>query len=273
MRTILVALACTITTLAGDVRADPKDVAAHLDAGKKAFAEKRYADAVVSFRAANALQPDPKLLYSIAQAQRMAGDCVGAIESYQQFLASEKPDKKLAQFSEENIKRCKAELAKNPPPPPPADPPPPPPTDPTPPPADPLPPADPPPPADPTPIAPTDPTQRDDRGGGSWTRDWVGHALVGGGLVSASVGTVLWLSGRGKASDVEAATDHQTFLEARDAAASALTFQRVGIALGVVGVGLVAGGIVHYKLGSKREASVAVVPTDGGAAVFSGVTF
>jgi hypothetical protein len=92
-------------------------------------------------------------------------------------------------------------------------------------------------------------------------------------VIAASIGTVLWVSGRNAASDVEAATDHQTFLDARDDAASALTYQRVGIALGVVGVGLVAGGIVHYKLGGKREASVAAMPTRGGAAVFAGVRF
>src|SRR6188508_1891866 len=90
---------------------DAAKAAEHVATAKKAFAEGRYADAIAEFRAANALQADPKLVYSIAQAQRMSGDCASAITTYQE-LVDAKTDAKLAEFSEANIARCKEQLAK-----------------------------------------------------------------------------------------------------------------------------------------------------------------
>src|SRR5689334_3614531 len=111
--TIALVLA-VIAAAATGARANPDaDLKKHEEAGKAAFADERYADAIAEFRAANDIKADPKYVYSIAQAQRLAGDCAGAIESYQQFLAT-KPDAKLAEYSKANIDRCKEELAKQP---------------------------------------------------------------------------------------------------------------------------------------------------------------
>src|SRR5512138_656716 len=85
------------------------DAAAHAEAGKKAFADGKYADAISEFREANKLAPDPKLLYAIAQAQRMAGDCTAAIASYEEFIKSN-ADAKLVEYSQANIARCKEQL-------------------------------------------------------------------------------------------------------------------------------------------------------------------
>ena len=267
MRRIVLTI-LVVALAAAPAAADP--AADAIARGKKAFKEEKFAEAVAEFKTAHSLKPDPKLLYAIAQAQRLAGDCEGSIATYEEFLAT-KPNKKLAEYSKANIERCKEDLAKKPPPvkePPPAKEPPP----------------EPPATTAPSPLAagPTAPAtagpaigpseQRDDRGR-PWTRDWLGHGLVVGGVAAATVGTMLWLGGRGDADDVNGATDHQSFLDARDAASSAVTKQRLGIGLGVAGAALIVGGVVHYKLGGKKEARVTAVPTPGGAAVYAGVRF
>ena len=256
--------------VAGSAAADP--AAEAVARAKKAFKEERYADAIADFRVAYAAKKDPKILYAIAQAQRMAGDCEGAIESYKEFLAS-KPDKKLKEYSQANIDRCKEDLAKKPPPPKEPTPPPPAP-EPTPPAPGPTTAGSPPAPAPSGAPLPAGPVDRGASGGRSWTKDWVGHGLVAGGVVAGGVGAFLWLSGRSEASGVNDETDYQSFVDARDAASSALTKQRIGIGLGIAGAALIVGGVVHYKVGNgRKEARVTAVPTRGGAAVYAGVSF
>lgn len=235
MRTLLLLIALMSPAFA-DGAAD------HVAAGKRAFAEQRYAEAAAEFRAAYDLQPDPKLLYSIAQAQRLAGDCTGAIASYEQFIAT-KSDPKLSEFSKENIARCKEQLAKEPPPPPPpveqpVEPPPPP----------------PPPPVE-RPVAPAMPPRAEQpvapAGGAPWYRDYVGDALLGGGAAAIVVGSVVWLGGRSAASAANDATDYATFVAKRDAASSAVTRQAVGIGVGIAGVALAIGGVVHFTVAGR----------------------
>src|SRR5688572_14519545 len=119
INSLFVAAVVSLVAHAADAQADDAAKAAeHIAAGKKAFAEARYADAIAELRAANALQPDPKLLYSIAQAQRMSGDCASAITTYEELIKAKsdpKSDPKLVEFSEANVTRCKEQLAKEPP--------------------------------------------------------------------------------------------------------------------------------------------------------------
>jgi len=232
MRTLLLLIA-----LASPAFAD--GAADHIAAGKRAFTEQRYAEAAAEFRAAYDLQPDPKLLYSIAQAQRLAGDCAGAIASYEAFIAT-KTDAKLSDFSKENIARCKEQLAKEPPPP-------------APPPVEkPIEPATPLPPVE-KPIAPAMPAPVEQPPGGApWYRDYVGDALLGTGAAAIVVGSVVWLGGRSAASAANDATDYATFVAKRDAASSAVTKQAVGIGVGLAGVALAIGGIVHFTIAGGR---------------------
>jgi hypothetical protein len=243
---------------------DAKAAAEHIATAKKAFAEARYADAIAEFRAANALQPDPKLLYSIAQAQRMSGDCASAITTYEEVVkakADAKADPKLVEFSEANIVRCKEQIAKEPVKEPIKEPIKEPVKEPV---KEPLTGA----------LPPSNPPQIERRDGeGSWTGDWLGHGLVAGGVGVAVVGTVLWIGGRNAAKAVNDATDHATFIEKRDAASSAKSKQAIGIAMGVAGAGLVVGGIVHYKMSGKREVAVGAAPTRGGAAIAARIRF
>jgi len=240
------------------------EATAHAEAGKKAFAAGKYGEAITEFRAANALQADPKLLYAIAQAQRMSGDCRAAIASYEEFIQS-KADPKLVEYSQANITRCKEQLAKEPAPDPTPDPKP----DPTP---DPKPDPQPDHPAAPTTVGSTEPQpqpqpppQRDT--GPSWTSDWIGHGLVGGGLAMGVIGTILWTGGRSDAAAANDATDYASFIAKRDAADGALTKQRIGIALGVAGVAALGYGVYHYKTSSKKEVRITAGPSAGGGTV------
>jgi tetratricopeptide (TPR) repeat protein len=256
--------ALVLLVAAPPARADSPNAEAdkHAEAGKAAFAAERYSDAITEFRAANALRPDPKLVYAIAQAQRLAGDCAGAIKSYQEFIDT-KSDAKLSEYSEANIARCKEELAAKP----------------TPAPVEPTPPA---PAPDPSPApAPSEPSSSEirlpppeeptDTGSRPWYRDWIGNALVITGVAGVAVGTTFYVQGRNAASKANDAADYDSFLDAREAASSALTKQRIGLGAAIAGVGLVVGGILHYRISGKREVRITAVPTAGGAAVFAGV--
>jgi hypothetical protein len=258
---LLAVVATAVTLVAPPAHADDPGTQAgiHAEAGKKAFAAERYAEAIAEFRAANALTPDPKLVYAIAQAQRMSGDCAGAIASYREFLATKPaPDKKLAEYSRENIERCEQELAKNPTPAPVVEP-------------TPAPVVVPTPAPQPLPL-PVAPEPRDTAP--SWTSDWMGHGLVGGGIATITVGTVLFIKGRGAANDVNAATDHERYLAARADAESALTYQRAGVGLWIMGLGLVSWGVTHYArwTSNPEETRITAVPVTGGAAIVVGGT-
>lgn len=96
-----------IALAAATARAEPPRVD-HYEAGKRLFLAKRYGEALDEFRRALALAPRPEVLYSIAQAQRLLGDCPSAIETYRAFLAG-RPGEPLADYARANIERCEAE--------------------------------------------------------------------------------------------------------------------------------------------------------------------
>jgi tetratricopeptide (TPR) repeat protein len=77
----------------------------HYEAGKRLFASKQYAAALEEFRRALSIEPRPEVLYSIAQTERLLGDCASAIETYRAFLAGQ-PGAPFAQYARLNIERC-----------------------------------------------------------------------------------------------------------------------------------------------------------------------
>lgn len=243
----------TTWLVAGAALADPaSDAAAKAEEGKKAFAENRYADAIAAFRAANELVPDPKLIYAIAQAQRMAGDCAAAVTSYEEFIKT-KADDKLVEYSQANITRCKEQLAKEQP-------------------VQPVEPVKPVEPAQPVaqPLPPPPPPREQPA---SWTGDWLGHGLVVGGVIATALGIVVWSGGRGDAAAVGDATTHEEFLAARDAADGAVTRQRIGLGLAVAGLALVGIGVYHYTTIGTKEVRVGAAPAEHGGTVFAGWSF
>jgi tetratricopeptide (TPR) repeat protein len=214
------------------VRAGPgHPIIDHYQVGKRLFEQKRYAQALEEFRQALALAPRPEALYSMAQTQRLLGDCASAIETYHAFLAA-RPDEPLAGYARANIERCERES--------------------------------------PSAGHAVEPGQPGRPGRPAWYRDLVGDALVGGGVIAGVVGGVIWHSGRASAMRLADAPDYQSFLARQSAASSALTEQSLGIAAMIAGGAAIVGGVVHYvrrARSSRRESSIGVVLTSGGAVI------
>jgi len=223
------------------------DSARHVAAGKRAFAERRYVDAIAEFRAALAARRDPRLVYAIAQAQRLGGDCGSAITSYEELIAKSR-DRELVSNSRVNIARCRALLAAGEPvsapepeqPLPLPAPPAPPPFVSSPPPPPPLPLPLPLPPPSVAPVAPLRVVEER-------SHDTLGYGLVATGVVATVIGSIAWYRNRRSAEVANAATDYGSFLEAHDAAASSLRWQHVGAGAGIAGLGLVIAGAVTVR--------------------------
>ena len=206
----------------------PTPTVDHYQLGKRLFEQKRYGEALGEFHQALALTPRPEVLYSMAQTQRLLGDCASAIGTYRAFLAA-RPDEPLAGYARANIERCERDAASA---------------------------------RDAEPAA--------------WYRDYAGDALVGGGLIAAATGLLVWRSGRAAASDVAGATDYQSFVARQSAAASAVTEQQLGITAMIAGGVAIIGGVAHYVYRarpSRREPSLGVALTTGGAVLAGRGTF
>jgi tetratricopeptide (TPR) repeat protein len=86
----------------------------HYQVGKRLFEQKRYAEALEQFRQALLLTPRPEVLYSMAQTQRLLGDCASAVSTYRAFLAA-RPGEPLAEYARANIARCEQKPTSAPP--------------------------------------------------------------------------------------------------------------------------------------------------------------
>jgi tetratricopeptide (TPR) repeat protein len=79
----------------------------------------QYAAAIAPLRRAYELYPSPELLYDLAQAQRLAGDCAGALVAYRAFVATE-PEEPLRSRADAKLlemERCVEQArVSNPPP-------------------------------------------------------------------------------------------------------------------------------------------------------------
>src|SRR5690606_38704396 len=63
----------------GGADAGPSDAVDHVAEGMAAFSEKAYERAIAAFETAYRLDPLPEVLYALAQAERLPGDCPTAI--------------------------------------------------------------------------------------------------------------------------------------------------------------------------------------------------
>ncbi len=81
---------------------------AHFSAGMEAWLAEDYVSAKRELEAAYALEPAPKLLYSLGQLARLQGDCEEAIRRFEAFL-DEDPAPAAAQDTRVNIERCRPE--------------------------------------------------------------------------------------------------------------------------------------------------------------------
>jgi tetratricopeptide (TPR) repeat protein len=200
----------------------------HLDAGVAAYRANDFDTANRELEAAYAIDPDPTLLYTMAQARRLGGDCSKAIELYRQYIESKPSDAQIA-ATNTGIELCREKE-----------------------------PAKPPTPAPPSPriVPPAPPVEGRTR---PWYQNTLGDALTIGGVAGIGVGIgFLIASGRGK--DRALAADLRDDFETELARA---TRQR-GIGFVAIGAGsaLVAGGVLAYVLRPAHDSRLAM-STDG----------
>jgi len=232
MKTIALLCALLLSVLGATAAASPVDTL--LERGLRSYAVGHYPEAIASFQRGYELQPRPEFLYALAQAQRMSGDCRGAVASYRAFLRTTPPERAAAP-ARQNLARCEELLASAPPPdavtPEVAPPLPPPPSLPSPFAEKPLPPPPPPP----------------------WYRDRAGIALGAVGLAAAGAGAALWGVGEAGARSLADATQYGQFA-AHGSSADAYGNERLaGILCVSVGGALAVSAIGRFAVVARRR--------------------
>ncbi len=251
----------------GVASADPKaDAKARIERAMIHHGNNRFAEALVDLEAAQQLDPQPDLLFAIAQVQVKLGKCGDAVPNYERFLAT-KPEPGPSAAAKEAISVCKTRLASEPTPPPEPEPKVEPITAPT---------------TgakEPPPVVAQQPTSDpvaaerplDTRPGSrAWYKDPLGGALVGAGLISGVVSIVFYRSALATIDDAEAA---DTYDQAETLSADANSKRTIAAIAGVGGAILVTGGVIRYVLSrdTGERATVAITPTaHGGEITWSG---
>jgi len=252
LATLLFLVSLSFPVIAG---AEPtsEEAAALAKRGVELFQEGRYLEAEAALALAYQKEQRPELLYMRAQALRFASNCTRAVELYREYLDTE-PGEREARAAEQAIAECEvapSDEAVS--------------TDAR---------------AEPNPGAVGEATNKEDpvepaiearkpaiqrSSRTSWTDDWIGHALVVGGLSVAGAGSYLWISARRDAPRSARVADYSEFdSEASDVERRALW----GGAALAVGASLIVGGLVHYVFHTReRNTSVlgAQVRQEGGA--------
>ncbi|MBX3162567.1 MAG: hypothetical protein KF773_41785 [Deltaproteobacteria bacterium] len=216
----------------------PPKARAFADAGRHAHERGDYTAAIAAFKEAYVIAPAPALLFNLAQAYRLRGDCDDAALMYRRYLASAPPadEAALAAAHLATVEKCTSgHLAMRTPPPRAA-----------------------------TAVASVHAAPA--RPAHSHLRELgIGIAAVG----AASLGVAIYEAGVAyqASSDVERAYakgGHGRAIAERDAEGrEAATMARI---FGVAGVAAVAGGAALYVLGKRAERVPVVAPIPGGGA-------
>lgn len=230
--------------------AQPTDAERFYTEGQKAYDDKRYDDALASWQKAYELSHLPGLVFNLAQAHRLRGECTKAVEQYRKFIELD-PSSSQRATAEGLIKEL--EPCKDAPPPATIDhhdvtPPPPPP---------------------PKVIAqpPIVIADHDEVDLGHGKR--VASVVVGiGGVVALGAGVFFGNRAQSLASEVDqacAAGCAWKDVENKDSdGRTAVTLQWVGYGVGAAA--LVTSGVLYF-LGSHDHHTIAVAPHAGGASV------
>jgi hypothetical protein len=222
-----------VLVAASTARADDLDLNAaarrHYDAATAAYNAKDFATAARELEAAYHDDPNPKLLYAWATAERVGGHCDKAIELYRKYLYTDLTPTQ-ADDARKKIAQCEQTLPKpvkhEPPPPPPSPPPPP-------------------------PEAP----RRDYR----WYADPTADALTAAGVIGTIVGVAFVVQSSNTAATAGMAPDLPTYYSRLD---NATTQRRIGLT--ALGVGVAAGAAgVYFYIRHGREHRAAIVRSDG----------
>jgi hypothetical protein len=251
-------------------------VKTHMDRAAKAHKAKKFDVALTELEAAYAIDPQPKLLFAIAQVQAKLDRCDGAIENYEKYLASIK-DKQKQSIVKQAIEACRTKIAAATPPP-----------EPTPPPStdnvfrDQKPAEEPPPPPavepapEPTPIVDDAPPPAISpilgraetpaiSGPRPWYKDVVGDVLVVGGVASGALSVFMYFQAKSELDDAENASTLPGYEQLVNQAHDHRTYAVIFAGAGVV---LLGGGLLRYALHDSGESrGVALAPTSGGAVV------
>jgi tetratricopeptide (TPR) repeat protein len=277
---ILLALVSLSLPVVAWAQAEPPPhprAAPHVEAAARYFQAGNYAEAAKEFRAAHELDPQPRFLYAVAQAQRLGGDYRAALRTYEAFLKT-RPPRREAESAQQNMARCVAALKEaSPPATPEGDVAAPPAPGATPP----RVPASPPPPArapasrpsvapsvrpDAAVVPPLDrPRRASDRV--PWYKDVLGDTLCLGGIVALAAGGAFWGVGRDHLDSAGGATSYGSY---SDRVVAAHAWQAAGAATMSVGGALLVAGIVRFLLRrptSTRPAVVTMTPVVRGGGV------
>lgn len=227
--------------------------------GQTAYDAKKYDDAIAAWSQSYELSHLPALVFNLAQAYRLKGDCDDAVTNYKKFLELDPKSKQrpAAEGFIKDLEPCPVAEPPKPPdqPPPPVQQPP-----------------KPPPIQQPPPKPPVATTTHRNNG-----ERLAGIGLAVGGAVAVGVGAYFGSQASSDASDVKAACaagcDYDSIKQKDQDGRSDAKLQYI---LYGVGAGAVAIGAVLYFVGSREHAEappVAVVPTRGGGAVSWTVRF
>jgi tetratricopeptide (TPR) repeat protein len=230
MKTTALVCALVLGALCATASASPVDTL--LERGLRNYAVGHYPEAIASFQRGYELEPRPEFLYALAQAQRMSGDCRGAVASYRAFLRTTPPER-AAIPARQNLARCEELLA-----------------------AAPQPEAVTPAPVEPTPSGPSAPSGIEKPlppPPPRWYRDRAGIALGVVGLAAAGAGAALWGVGEAGARTLADATQYGQFA-AHGSSADAYANERIaGIICVAVGGALVVTSIGRFAAVSRRR--------------------
>jgi tetratricopeptide (TPR) repeat protein len=84
-------LAAPLDAAAQDAPSPAREAAKHFERGVALYREMDYAGALVEFKRANALAPNPTVLYNIGQAQYQLQDYAAALTTFTRYLAEASP--------------------------------------------------------------------------------------------------------------------------------------------------------------------------------------
>lgn len=228
-----VALACLTTTAHAESAADLAKK------GIEAFKAAKYDEAVKDLKQSYDLEPKPEVLYALAQAERLSGDCTSAAAHYHKVI-DQMPDLNVSKLVQQNLSLCEKDQPK---------------------------PAEPPPAPAPAPVPAPEPkivTKTVVREVSHTDKLALGM-LAGGTLaVGAAIGLHLAASANDDAS-TKAFTrdDYNAF---RDKASSERTAMYVA---GVAGVAMLGVAVWRYtRHDDTKSSEVALVPTETGGALW-----
>ena len=250
--TVAVLIAALIMTAGTTAIAQPTPETLYTE-GQTAYERGDYGAAITKWQAAYDLSKENGLLFNLAQAKRLAGDCAGALTSYRNFVARDSDptsdQHKLAgDFAQELASQCSEAPVTNTP-------------------------------STTNSVAPAPPKvaeislpavrERRDEIPVKHGRNWKMAGLVtsGVGVVTLAIGLGLGHHGSEIGAEVTAACRTSCDWSAlKDKDIRGRREVAIGRVLDVAGAAAIVGGAVFYYIGMRQE-SVTIAPRDGGAVV------